>query len=37
MFKGAYSRIVNPFDAYRRGMISHEATHALHARADNYS
>ena len=37
MFKGTYSRIVNPFDVYRRGTISHEATHALHARANNYS
>lgn len=37
MFKGAHSRIVNPFDVYRRGMISHEATHALHSRANNYS
>lgn len=37
MFKDAYSRIVNPFDVYRRSTISHEATHALHSRADNYS
>ena len=37
MFKGAYSRIVEPFDVYRRGTISHEATHALHARANEYS
>lgn len=37
MFKDVYSRIVNPFDAYRKSVISHKAAQALHSRVNNYS
>ena len=33
MFKDKNTRIAIPFDIYRKGTISHEATHALHNRA----
>lgn len=34
MFRDSDTRISIPFDVYRKGTISHEATHALHNRAD---
>lgn len=34
MFKDKNTRIAIPFDIYRKGTISHEATHALHNRAN---
>lgn len=37
MFKDKNTRIAIPFDIYRKGVISHEATHALHNRANQYS
>lgn len=37
MFKGSNTRISFPFDVYRKGTILHEATHALHNRANKYS
>lgn len=37
MFKDKNTRIAIPFDIYRKGTISHEATHALHNRANQYN
>lgn len=37
MFDNGYTRIATPFDVYRKGTISHEATHALHWRANTYN
>lgn len=34
MFNGSDTRISFPFDVYRKGTILHEATHALHNRAN---
>jgi hypothetical protein len=36
MFNSKNTRIAIPFDIYRKGTISHEATHALHKRANEY-
>lgn len=36
MFKRGDTRITIPFDVYRKGTITHEATHALHERANKY-
>lgn len=36
MFNSKDTRIAIPFDIYRKGTISHEATHALHKRANEY-
>lgn len=36
MFKRGDTRITSPFDVYRKGTITHEATHALHERANKY-
>ena len=36
MFKRGDTRITVPFDVYRKGTITHEATHALHERANKY-
>ena len=37
MFNNKNTRIAIPFDIYRKGTISHEATHALHNRAAQYN
>lgn len=37
MFNDKNTRIAIPFDIYRKGAISHEATHALHNRAAQYN
>lgn len=36
MFNSKNTRIAIPFDIYRKGTISHEATRALHKRANEY-
>lgn len=37
MFNSKDTRIAIPFDIYRKGTISHEATHALHKRVNEYN
>lgn len=37
MFNNKNTRIAIPFDIYRKGTISHEATHALYNRAAQYN
>lgn len=37
LFMRGDTRITFPFDVYRKGTITHEATHALHARANEYA
>lgn len=37
MFNNRDTRIAIPFDVYRKGTISHEATHAFHWRANTYN
>lgn len=35
-FRGPDTRMMYPFDMYRKGQIAHETTHALHTRAEEY-